>query len=133
MNYRDEIKIESLVGEVLTHIDVDEVENIILLTTKSGRQIKIFHDQDCCESVSIETTEGNWDKLVGKVIEEARQDEFYNLDPKPGEYAESWTRTNLIFRVNDQTVISKWIGESNGYYSESVNIEEFRSRLTEGE
>ena len=123
MGYSDRIEAKSLVGEVLTHIDTDEKNNEVLLTTASGRQIKIFHSQDCCESVYIEDTEGNWHELIGKVLVEAKHEESSEGDP-PQEYAESWTRTSLTFKVDGATVISKWIGESNGYYSESVDLED---------
>ena len=123
MGYSDRCEIDVLVGEVLTHIDTDEEDNEIMLTTQSGKVIKIFHDQDCCETVAIEDTEGDWHRLVGKVIIEASKDEEPQGDPPP-EYPDSWTRTTLKFRVDDATVISRWIGESNGYYSESVDIED---------
>lgn len=123
MGYRDRIELSSLVGEVLTYIDTDEKNDEIMLTTASGRKIKIYHDQDCCESVRIEDTQGNWHDLVGKVIVEASEDVKPQGDPPP-EYPDSWTRTTLTFRVDGATVISRWIGESNGYYSESVDIED---------
>ena len=127
MNYRDRIDIESLVGEVLTYIDTDDTNEQIILTTESGRRIIIYHDQDCCEHVRIEDTEGNWHDLIGKVIVEAAQDEVQYGEPPP-KYPDSWTRTTLTFRVNDATVISRWIGESNGYYSESVDIEDVTAK-----
>jgi uncharacterized protein (TIGR02996 family) len=34
------------------------------------------------------------------------------------------TTTAFIFKTDADTVVSKWIGESNGYYSESVQLEE---------
>ena len=118
------MQIKELIGEVLTHIDTDEENNEIMLTTKSGRIIKIFHYQNCCEYVSIEDTDGNWHDLIGKVIIEATHDEFEKGEPEP-EYPDySWTRTSLKFVVDDATVISKWIGSSNGYYSETVDIQE---------
>lgn len=117
------MEINELIGEILTHIDVDEDNNEIMLTTESGRIIKIFHYQDCCESVRIEDTEGNWHTLIGKVITDASEEVFPEGDPPP-EYSDSWTRTVLTFKVDNSTVISRWIGESNGYYSESVNIED---------
>jgi len=123
MGYIGIIEVGSLVGEVLTHIDTDEGNTEIMLTTASGRIIRIYHHQDCCERVSIESTEGNWHSLIGKVIIEASED----IDPQgepPPKYPESWTRTALTFKVDDATVISRWIGESNGYYSESVEIED---------
>ena len=126
MSYRDRVSLETLVGETLTHIDSDD-GNQIMLTTESGRIIKIFHEQDCCEYVTIEDTEGNWHDLIGKVLVEAGEGGSDNEVPPEG-WADSWTRTELTFRVNDATVISKWIGESNGYYSESVDIEELSSR-----
>jgi len=122
MGYNKAIEIESLIGEVLTHIDTDDSDQI-LLTTESGRQILIHHYQDCCETVKIEDTEGKWHELIGKPILMAKHDVYPSGDPPP-EYQDSWTRTTLTFKVNDATVISKWIGESNGYYSESVDLEE---------
>lgn len=117
------MKLEDLVGETLTHIDVDGSNDEIMLTTQSGRQIRIYHSQDCCESVTIEDTEGNWHELIGKPILVAEHDEQPLGDPPP-KYSDSWTRTSLTFKVDGATVISRWIGESNGYYSESVNIAE---------
>lgn len=107
-----------IVGEVLTNIDVDG-DTQILLTTESGRQFLIYHDQDCCEEVSILSTEGDWYTLLGKEIVELNVDE---RPSKPG--YESRTDTTLTFKVSDATVINRWVGESNGYYSESVDFAE---------
>lgn len=111
--------LESLVGETLSYIDTDDSDEI-MLTTTSGRKIHIYHQQDCCESVGIVDTVGNWHNLIGKVVIEASKD----FDECNGECCDSCTHTRLTFKVNDATVISKWIGESNGYYSEGVDIEE---------
>jgi hypothetical protein len=122
-----DIDIKELVGETLTHIDTDENNNEIMLTTASGRIVKILHYQDCCESVRIEDTLGNWHDLIGKVIVYANQESIYSGDPPP-KYPDSWTRTNFTFQVDDATVISRWIGESSGYYSEEVSVEELTKR-----
>jgi hypothetical protein len=120
------MNINSLVGEVLTH--VDEFDDEILLTCQSGRKIKIFHSQDCCESVGIVDMEGNWKDLIGKIIVDASEEivdsDNCNIDDLGIAHSESWTRTNVVFRVDGATVISKWVGDSNGYYSESVDFAE---------
>ena len=127
MTYVNKSILDSLVGETLTHIDINEAGNEIMLTTESNKIIRIYHEQDCCESVGIEDTEGNWHDLIGKVIIEASEDVRPAGDPAP-KYPDSWTRTDLKFRVDGATVISRWIGESNGYYSESVDIEYVTNR-----
>lgn len=115
------MQISELVGETLSHVDAGEEQ--IMLTTESGRIIRIYHSQDCCENVEVEDTEGNWHELVGKVIVEASEEVKQDGDPPP-KNPDSWTRTTLRFKAGDSTVISRWLGESNGYYSESVDIEE---------
>lgn len=117
------MEIAELRGETLTYIDVDTETDRILLTTASGRTILIHHNQDCCESVRIEDTEGNFHELIGRVITEASE---HTQTGEYGEYehSESWTKTQLTFRAGASTVISRWIGESNGYYSETVDIED---------
>lgn len=110
--------IKSLIGETLSYID--DCGDQIVLTTVSGRKIRIYHEQECCESVRVEDTEGNWQELIGKVIIDIDE------DIESGELGvyEYYTKTNLTFKVDGATVISKWIGESNGYYSESVDFAE---------
>ena len=115
-----EISVQELEGEILTHID--DCDDGILLTTASGRKIRMYHQQDCCESVSIVGTDGEWHKLIGKPLLEVDVDNTETIPPS--EYADSYTQTNFTFRVDDATVICRWIGESNGYYSESVSLEE---------
>lgn len=113
------MEIEELVGQKLIYIDIDPEENRIMLTTESGRKILIHHNQDCCEIVRIEDTAGNWAELIGKVIVEATH-ESHEADSESG--YESCTRTALTFKADDATVISRWIGTSNGYYSEEVHL-----------
>lgn len=118
--------VNELIGEILTHIDVDESGDQIRMETASGKVITLYHAQDCCESVRIEDTQGNWHDLIGKVIVEANKREGNFGKPYD---AESWMRTEFTFKVDDATVISRWIGESNGYYSESVDIEVATKRV----
>ena len=118
---RRHVEFSDLVGEVLDAVDIDREENQILLTTRSGRKFLVYHEQDCCESVRMVGQNGSFDELIGKPIVEARD---FAVDTSEEATDSSQTTTTLVFRVDDQTVISRWIGDSNGYYSESVDIAE---------
>lgn len=125
--------IEDLVGETLAYVDTDEHGEEIRLTTQSGKVFTIYHSQDCCEYVRIVDTEGNWRDLIGKVIEDISVIEESGCIDDGGvrpAYAndDSWTTTDLVFLVDGATVISRWVGESNGYYSESVDVAELIPR-----
>lgn len=120
-----EVDIETLVGETI--VDIDDVpdeagDDRILITTANGRTIVIYHQQGCCERVRIIGRDGEWHTLIGKVIVEARKDQQEQQDSATG-YGTA-TKTELMFRVDDATVVSRWIGESNGHYSERVDIKE---------
>jgi hypothetical protein len=118
---RRHVEFSDLVGEVLDAVDIDKEENQILLTTRSGRKFLVYHEQDCCEMVAISDQDGSFDKLIGKPLIEARD---IAVDTSEEAIDSSQTTTTLVFRVDDQTVVSRWIGDSNGYYSESVDIAE---------
>ncbi len=118
---RKHVEFSALVGEVLDAVDIDREKDQILLTTRSGRNFLVYHKQDCCETVAISGQDGSFDKLIGKPIVEARD---ITVDTSEEAAGSSQTTTILVFRVDDQTVISRWIGDSNGYYSESVDIAE---------
>ena len=113
---------KDLEGELITEIDVIDNENQnnqVLITTASGRQFLIHHSQDWCEYVRIEGIDGEFRHLVGKVIEQASE-----VVEDCSEGYESATRTTHTFKADKNTVVVRWFGESNGFYSESVDITE---------
>jgi hypothetical protein len=91
-------------------------------TAEDGRVWRLYHTQDCCESVNIEDITGNVDDLVGAPLTVSREDTNAEDPGKPSEYAESWTWTFYTFATRKGHVVVRWLGESNGYYSEEVSF-----------
>lgn len=91
---------------------------------KDGTIIDMFHDQDCCEIVEIESVDSydNNDDIYTNcdwcIIEEVS-----NVDKEPMEYNEgsyTWTFYNVKTNRGYDTI--RWFGTSNGYYSERVDF-----------
>jgi len=116
------IEIEEFIGKTFTDISVDEAGDEIIFTTNTGKKYKMYHSQDCCEDVSIEDIEGNLDDLINSEILKAEQVE--NNDNKKDDSDDSWTWTFYKLATIKGYVTIRWYGDSNGYYSESVDIEE---------
>lgn len=120
-------KIEELVGKTLYSVDV--VRNVegeddkIIFNCMDGTAYKMYHEQDCCESVTIEDICGELDRLVGKPITKAEELVNSNGDRDYDE-SSTWTFYNLATVRGYVTI--RWYGESNGYYSESVNFMQIR-------
>jgi hypothetical protein len=109
--------------ELLWHTmtSVEEDGNTMTFVRDDGKRFMFYHDQDCCESCSIEDVCGDLSDLVGSPLVEA--EEVSNADdPPPPENAESFTWTFYRFATVKGTVTVCWLGESNGYYSESVSF-----------
>jgi|TARA_R110002124_G_C8821789_1_gene504011 hypothetical protein len=84
----------------------------------------MHHQQDCCESVHIEDIAGDLDDLVGTpliMVEEVNNYDMGDDDLGYGGDSETWTYYR--FRTMKGDVSIRWYGASNGYYSESVDIE----------
>jgi len=115
-----------MIGLHLASVDISNDE--VRLTTICGRVFMVYHRQDCCESVVIHDIKGNPRELVGATVrgvtEEAYHDDPDDVEIDPNDRYESWTWTNITFHTSKGTVIFRWLGESNGYYSESVDLEE---------
>lgn len=112
------MKFEDLVGKTLAKVyrthDLDDVDELHFETT-DGDHFKLYHGQDCCESVVIEDICGGLGDLVGTPILVAV--EVSQEDPNA---SESGTWTFYKMATVKGWVDIRWYGSSNGYYSESV-------------
>ncbi len=80
----------------------------------------MWHSQDCSESVELHDITGDLSDLIGTPILEAS--ERSSTDNKPHGDADSWTWTFYELRTIKGSVTLRWLGESNGWYSERVDF-----------
>lgn len=115
-------ELKDLIG--LTMRDVtQEDDQSITFHVDDGRTFRLYHSQDCCESVYIESVVGDLKDLIGSpilVAEESSND----AEPKLNEYDESFTWTFYKLATIKGYVDIRWYGTSNGYYSESVDFDQ---------
>lgn len=107
-----------LLGKTLLEVKTvqDDYQDEIHFITADGKYI-MTHDQDCCEDVHIEEIIGNLNDLIGTPIVMAEE----NSNEGESKWGTStWTFYNLATIKGYVTI--RWFGESNGYYSESVDM-----------
>lgn len=116
--------ISELVGKTLTHVTLaTQGDSLIEFTADTGERFRMYHSQDCCESVSIDDIEGDLADLIGSPIVLAEEASDCP-EPDAPEYADSYTWTFYRIATAKGFVVIRWFGESNGYYSESVDFEQ---------
>jgi hypothetical protein len=123
----EQVKFEDLKGKTLTNVTGKVGDDEMLFKTDTGEEFKLYHMQDCCESVTIEDIVGDLSDLVGSPILEAEEStsDKNPTDAKPEtlEYQDSFTWTFYKIGTIKGSVAIRWYGESNGYYSESVDFD----------
>jgi hypothetical protein len=113
-----------LVGKTLSNVE-NVNNNELVFTLENGEQYKLYHEQDCCESVSIEDVVGDLNDLVGSPIlmaDESSSDENPEGVKTPEWEDDSFTWTFYKLATIKGYVTIRWYGSSNGYYSESVDF-----------
>ena len=119
MDWESEARIEDMVGKVFTSVRNEDTE---LVFENATERFVFFHQQDCCEHVSIEDVCGDLQDLVGEPLLLAEEVEGETpVDFNEREY-ESVTWTFYKFATRKGYVDVRWLGESNGYYSEGVSL-----------
>ena len=110
--------LETLIGKIV--IEIKNIENKQLyFNCEDGSVLYIAHDQDCCESVSIDDITGDLDDLLNSPILLA--EESSNRDESAMHESATWTFYR--FATFKGYVTIRWFGESNGYYSEGVSCD----------
>lgn len=125
MGYSETVDFSNLIGVTLEVIDGAEVgSDRVTFFANDDRRWIMRHHQDCCETVELNEIIGDVSDLIGSPILRAEVVESGpRTDPKPDEYSESWTWTFYKIATIRGEVVLRWLGESNGYYSESVDFE----------
>ena len=112
--HRNHCDIKDMVGKKITGIYYDE-EYFQIRTDDCV--YAFYHEQDCCESVWLTQVDGISDKIIGSriVIAEVVTDE------KDTEYGHiTWSFYKID--TNKGMIDFRWQGESDGGYSETVNL-----------
>lgn len=113
--------IESFKNKTIIDIEISSCKEFILFKFENDENYLMYHEQDCCEWVSIDEIHGDLNNLIGSKIiiaEEIEGDTPVIND----EYVDSYTWTFYKLATDKGYVTIRWYGESNGYYSESVDI-----------
>lgn len=106
---------ELLMGRTIQKID--KTDDQIVFYTDLGT-FKMYHDQDCCEHVRVEDIVGDLNDIIGLPVTLAEE----TTNNTRTEDADSCTWTFYKIGTVKGTVTIRWLGESNGYYSESVDF-----------
>lgn len=117
---------EDLVGVIIK--DIRNLDNERLyFDLEDGRTFMLFHEQECCESVYIESIVGDLQDLIGSPILVA--EEAVNPGDEDFYEDESFTWTFYKLATIKGHVDIRFYGSSNGYYSESVDFMEYRQNM----
>lgn len=123
----DYVEINELVNKVFTSVKQNGDEISFLNENES---YKMKHRRECCESVYIDSIVGDLSDLENTPILVAEERTNSENPKRNCNYAdESFTWTFYTLRTIKGSVDIRWYGRSNGYYSESVDIIKYTSKI----
>ena len=109
-----------MVGKTFVQVTGSVGDGEMTFETANGERFMFAHQQDCCESVDINDIVGDLQDLCGEPLLVA--EEVKGATEPDEEHYESYTYTFYKFATRKGYVDVRWLGESNGYYSESVEL-----------
>ena len=113
--YGNSINIKQIEDMTITAVVYDEEEESLLIHLNT-HVLEMIHHQDCCETVYLADVVGSFEDLIGYPLLEVSE----SVVSTPTE-CESATASYYNFKTVKASVQLRWIGESNGYYSETVD------------
>lgn len=135
-----ETKLSDFIGLVVTRVEQHpDNARLDLIFDLDHRRLRFQHIQDCCESVFLDEIVGDLNDLIGAPLVECEQVSGETVgfaDPYAGKSSrygaenfdedapESYTWTFYKLGTRKGSVTLRWFGNSNGYYSENVDVDE---------
>ena len=121
MNYANFFELK---GKTITSIQGSKSDDSdTIITTSDGSSYTLTHIQDCCEHVRVYGTVGNIDDVLNEEVI-AAEDTNPMDNPNAPDYkiydSATWSQFRIV--TNKGTFEIWWLGESNGYYSETVSV-----------
>ena len=113
--YTFSIDVEQLKGMTITAVVYKEDDESLLIHLNT-HVLEMIHHQDCCETVYLADVVGSFEDLIGYPLLEVSE----TVVDISSEDVSS-TASYYNFKTLKSSVQLRWVGESNGYYSESVN------------
>lgn len=136
-----EVEFISLLNKTITELKLisqdHDKPNVIYFVCSDGTYYRMYHEQDCCETVYIESIVGELADLLNTPILVAEETGIDQIPDKERDYDyESQTFTFYKLATIKGWVDFRWIGKSNGCYSERVKLdqlskEEYESDIKE--
>lgn len=112
--------ISALNGKKLVSVTGADVgSQLVVFECEDGTKYEMYHDQDCCEYVSLEDVSG-WNKDLQDATVLWARESGNTGDCSDG--ACEWTFYNI--QTDKGHVQLRWYGESNGYYGTGVSFYE---------
>lgn len=116
-------KFNDLLGHTLLSAEHKQDEfgyDSLIFSADDGETYKLYHSRDCCERVTIEDINGDLADLVGFPLMQCEE-----VISEENLYS-TWTFYKMATQKGYVTI--RWHGESNGYYSVSVDFVNVNSK-----
>lgn len=112
-------------GRVIASVTGETGDETAEIVFEDGSSLLLWHEQDCCEHVVLDEIQGSVATAVGERVLDAvvhrsidEDEDALSMDL----YDDSFTWTYYTIRTRNATLVFRWYGASNGYYSEEVDL-----------
>ena len=110
---------DELLGKIILDVNINSEKNEIVFLLSDGNKYSMKHIQDCCEDVVIDDINGSLDDLLNSPI---LKSECNSNEGSGDGIGESYTYSFYNMATIKGYVTIRWLGTSNGYYSEGVSL-----------
>ena len=113
--YSNHVDVSDMLGKTFSRVVSDG--DTVTFENDEVRYV-LYYQEDCCESVVVEDIIGDLEDLVNWPLLISREDTNAEGEELPNEESYTWTFYN--FATFKGYVTIRFLGTSNGYYSEDV-------------